>query len=90
MPLARDLVRPRLAGLTELSDETVIRFGTIEPHQVVKAALATADLYGRCSKPDDCPTRRCSRCRASHATRPGCPVVSPLGPATPATTRSTP
>lgn len=46
MPLSRDLVRPRLAGLVELADEAPIRFGTVEPHQVIKAALATADLYG--------------------------------------------
>jgi hypothetical protein len=46
MPLSRDLVQPRLTGLVELTDEAVIRFGSVEPHQVMKAALATADLYG--------------------------------------------
>ncbi len=46
MPLSRDLVQPRLTGLVELTDEALIRFGSVEPHQVIKAALATADLYG--------------------------------------------
>jgi hypothetical protein len=32
--------------LVKLTDEAVIRFGSVEPHQVIKAALATADLYG--------------------------------------------
>lgn len=46
MPLARDLVRLRTSGLTSIPDKSLIRFGTVEPHQVIKTALANADLYG--------------------------------------------
>lgn len=46
MPLARDQVRLRASGLVELTDETLIRFGSVEPHQVIKTALAAADLFG--------------------------------------------
>lgn len=51
MPQARDEVRLRTTGLTELADETLVRFGTTEPHAVVKAALAGADLYGPVLRP---------------------------------------
>ncbi|MPZ74399.1 MAG: hypothetical protein GEU74_14440 [Nitriliruptorales bacterium] len=37
----------RTVGLTALAEEAVIRFGTIEPHQMIKSALATADRYDR-------------------------------------------
>lgn len=46
MPLTRDHVRLRTTGLLALDDQALIRFGTVEPHQVIKAALANADLYG--------------------------------------------
>jgi hypothetical protein len=46
MPLARDHVRLRSTGLVSLDNESLIRFGTVEPHQLTKAALANADLYG--------------------------------------------
>jgi hypothetical protein len=46
MPLQRDEVRLRTESLTELYDNTLVRFGATEPHAVVKAALANADLYG--------------------------------------------
>lgn len=45
MPLQRDRPQLRATGLLALEDEDLIRFGTTEPHQVIKAALATSDLY---------------------------------------------
>lgn len=44
MPRPRVTLRSR--GLITLDDEAVVRFGTTEPHQVIKSALATCDLYG--------------------------------------------
>ena len=46
MALARDLVRLRTSGITSIGDDDLVRFGAVEPHQVVKTALANADLYG--------------------------------------------
>lgn len=46
MPLERDAVRLRDIGVVELHDEAVIRFGSVEPNLVTRAALASADLYG--------------------------------------------
>ena len=49
----------RTVGLTALADETVIRFGTIEPHQIIKSALATADRYDRVVAALGLPAHRC-------------------------------
>lgn len=46
MPFARDNIRLRASGLVSATDETLVRFGSVEPHQVIKTALASADLYG--------------------------------------------
>ena len=43
--IRRAPVRLRTTGLTDPAGHVLIRFGTIEPHALIKSALANADRY---------------------------------------------
>lgn len=46
MALERGQVHLRSSGLLTLDVEELVRFGTLEPHQVIRSSLANCDRYG--------------------------------------------